>query len=175
MPECLERPRSPAPRRPRRRSSSARSTGSSGSTPRGSAGAWRAPIGDRDQAGVEDEIRRARRRRVAARRRPTCAPSVPGTPPSATIDEAGGLHRDREARHAEHASGRPGSCVFIRNVHWLHALATATSIVSFGPSSISAAKSTAYDTDIVEPLLASGRLTLKADVTAESMSRTAKR
>ena len=39
----------------------------------------------------------------------------------------------------------------MRNVHWLYALAAATSIVSFGPSSSSDAKSTAYDTDIVEP------------------------
>jgi hypothetical protein len=38
----------------------------------------------------------------------------------------------------------------IRKVHWLQALATAMSIVSFGPSSSRAAKSTAYDTDIVE-------------------------
>ena len=60
-------------------------------------------------------------------------------------------------------------------MHWLHALVTATSIVSFGPSSSSAAKSTAYDTDIVEPLLASGRLTLKAEVTAEVRRRTVKR
>ncbi len=67
-----------------------------------------------------------------------------------------------------------GFFTFIRNVHWLHALVTATSIVSLGPSSSSAAKSTAYDTDIVEPLLASGRLTLKADVTAEVSSRRAK-
>src|SRR5262245_21339395 len=50
----------------------------------------------------------------------------------------------------------------VRNVHWLHALAAATSIVSSGPSSSSAAKSTAYDTDIVDPLDASGRLTLNA-------------
>ena len=38
----------------------------------------------------------------------------------------------------------------MRNVHWLHALAAATIIVSFGPSSSSDAKSTAYETDIVE-------------------------
>ena len=56
----------------------------------------------------------------------------------------------------------------MRNVHWLHALAAATIIVSFGPSSSSDAKSTAYDTDIVEPLRASGRLTLKTEVTDDS-------
>ena len=50
---------------------------------------------------------------------------------------------------------------WVRNVHWLHALAAATIIVSFAPSSRSAAKSTAHDTDIVEPLVASGRLTFE--------------
>src|SRR3954466_214749 len=63
--------------------------------------------------------------------------------------------------------------VCVRNVHWLNALAAATSIVSFAPSSSSAAKSTAYDTDIVEPLVASGRLTLKADASDEQPRSTA--
>jgi hypothetical protein len=63
----------------------------------------------------------------------------------------------------------------MRNVHWLHALVTATIIVSFGPSVISAAKSTAYDTESVEPLLAKGRLTLKAEVTADRTRRVRKR
>ena len=67
-----------------------------------------------------------------------------------------------------------GFLVFILNVHWLQALATATSMVSCGPSRRSAAKSTAYDTDIVEPLLESGRLTLNADVAADNSSRMAK-
>ena len=58
----------------------------------------------------------------------------------------------------------------MRNVHWLHALAAATTIVSFGPSSSSDAKSTAYDTDIVEPLRASGRVTLKTEVIDDSAS-----
>src|SRR5690349_16683644 len=58
----------------------------------------------------------------------------------------------------------------IRNVHWLKALAAATSIVSFGPSSSSDAKSTAYETDIVEDRRASGRFTLKTDVIDESSS-----
>ena len=52
---------------------------------------------------------------------------------------------------------------------------TATIMVSLGPISISAAKSTAYDTDIVEPLLASGRLTLKAEVMADVRRRAEKR
>ena len=58
----------------------------------------------------------------------------------------------------------------MRNVHWLNALAAATSIVSFGPSSSSDAKSTAYETDIVEERRASGRFTLKTDVIDESRS-----
>src|SRR5688572_31316920 len=58
----------------------------------------------------------------------------------------------------------------IRNVHWLHALTAATTIVSSGPSSSSDAKSTAYETDIVDPLRAIGRLTLKTDVIDESAS-----
>src|SRR5258708_17140316 len=59
----------------------------------------------------------------------------------------------------------------MRKVHWLTALTAATSMVSFGPSSSSDAKSTAYDTDIVEERLASGRLTLKTDVIDDSSSR----
>src|SRR5688572_5755734 len=58
----------------------------------------------------------------------------------------------------------------MRNVHWLYALAAATNIVSCGPSSSSDAKSTAYETDIVDPLRAIGRLTLKTDVIDESAS-----
>ena len=48
--------------------------------------------------------------------------------------------------------------------HWLNALPAATSIVSCGPRSSSDAKSTAYDTDIVEPLVVSGSVTLSAAV-----------
>src|SRR5882762_9249215 len=55
----------------------------------------------------------------------------------------------------------------VRNVHCAHALAAATIMVSFAPSRSSAAKSTAYDTDIVEPLVASGRLTFNADASDE--------
>src|SRR5437867_2876798 len=62
--------------------------------------------------------------------------------------------------------------VFVRNVHWLQALAAATSIVSLAPRSSSEAKSTAYDTDIVEPLLVSGSVTFSADATDEQPSRT---
>ncbi len=58
----------------------------------------------------------------------------------------------------------------IRNVHWLNALAAATIIVSFGPRSSSDAKSTAYDTDMVEERRASGRFTLKTDVIDDSSS-----
>src|SRR5437764_13471944 len=67
-----------------------------------------------------------------------------------------------------------GLRVFIRNVHWLHALAPATSIVSSAPSISSAAKSTAYDTDIDEPLLVSGRLTFSADASEEKTRRAVK-
>ena len=52
-------------------------------------------------------------------------------------------------------------------MHWLHALAAATSIVGSAPSRSSAAKSTAYDTDIVDPAVASGSVTLNADATDE--------
>src|SRR6185295_3159529 len=59
----------------------------------------------------------------------------------------------------------------VRNVHWLYALAAATIIVSLAPRSSRAAKSTAYDTDIVDPLLASGRLTLSAEASDEKQSK----
>ena len=59
----------------------------------------------------------------------------------------------------------------MRNVHWLQALAAATTIVWSAPRRRSAAKSTAYDTDIVEPLVVSGRLTLNADASDEQTSR----
>src|SRR4029434_9537113 len=58
----------------------------------------------------------------------------------------------------------------VRNVHCAHVLTAATSIVSFAPSSSNAAKSTAYDTDIVELLLASGSVTLSADARDEQTS-----
>ena len=63
-----------------------------------------------------------------------------------------------------------GLRVFIRKVHWLHALAAATSIVASAPSSSSDAKSTAYETDIEEPLLVSGRLTFSAEASEENSS-----
>ena len=63
-----------------------------------------------------------------------------------------------------------GARSLMRNVHWLNALAAATSIVSLGPSSSSAAKSTAYDTDIVDDRRASGRFTLNTEVTDDSSS-----
>ncbi len=64
--------------------------------------------------------------------------------------------------------------VCVRNVHWLHALAAATSIVSFGPMSSSAATSTAYETDIVEPDVVRGRLTFSAEASEDSSSRARK-
>ncbi len=63
-----------------------------------------------------------------------------------------------------------GLLSLMRKVHWLNALAAATTIVSFGPSSSSDAKSTAYDTDIVEERRASGRFTLKTEVIDDSSS-----
>src|SRR3954465_1441501 len=59
----------------------------------------------------------------------------------------------------------------VLNVHCAHARVPATSIVSSAPSSRSDAKSTAYDTDIVEPPEASGRLTLSADASDEQGRR----
>src|ERR1700730_1374853 len=58
----------------------------------------------------------------------------------------------------------------VLNVHWLQALVPATSIVSLAPSKSKDAKSTAYDTDIVEPPEASGRLTFSADASDEQSS-----
>src|SRR5450759_3228790 len=63
--------------------------------------------------------------------------------------------------------------VCVRNVHWLHALTAATIMVSSAPSSSSAAKSTAYETDIVDPLDARGRLTFSAEASDEQPSRNA--
>src|SRR5579885_2830581 len=65
-----------------------------------------------------------------------------------------------------------GDLLCTRNVHWLHALVAATNIVSFAPSSSSDAKSTAYEMDIVDQLVASGRLTLSAEATDEQTSST---
>src|SRR5688500_3975804 len=61
-----------------------------------------------------------------------------------------------------------GFLMVIRNVHWLHALMAPTIIVCAGPSRMSERKSTAYETDIVEPLRAKGRFTLNAEVIDES-------
>src|SRR5262249_50521960 len=61
--------------------------------------------------------------------------------------------------------------VVVRMVHWLQALTAATIIVSLAPSSRSDAKSTAYDTDIVDPLVASGSLTFSAEASDEQHSR----
>src|SRR5437762_10514420 len=75
-------------------------------------------------------------------------------------------------RHAMLKSVRyAGLRSLIRNVHWLHALTAATIIVSFGPSSRSEAKSTEYETDMVEPLRASGSLTLNTDASEDRTTR----
>src|SRR5438046_10154869 len=63
--------------------------------------------------------------------------------------------------------------VCVRKVHCAYALAAATIIVSFAPSRSRAPKSTAYDTDIVEPLVASGRFTFNADASDEHPRRRA--
>ena len=55
--------------------------------------------------------------------------------------------------------------------HWLNALPAATSIVLCGPSRRSDAKSTAYDTDRVDPLVVSGRYTLSDDDIARTLER----
>src|ERR1700730_3084081 len=68
-----------------------------------------------------------------------------------------------------------GERVCVRKVHWLQALVAATNIVASARSSSSAAKSTAYDTDMVEPLEVSGRFTFNADASDEKTSRTKKR
>src|SRR5829696_10189026 len=76
-----------------------------------------------------------------------------------------------KTRHAMLNSVRyVGLRSLMRNVHWLNALAAATSIVSFGPSRSSDAKSTAYETDIVDDRRASGRLTLNTEVIDDSSS-----
>ena len=61
----------------------------------------------------------------------------------------------------------------VRNVHWLHALMAPTIIVCAGPSRINDRKSTAYETDIVDPLRDSGRFTLRAEVIEERSSSVA--
>ncbi len=58
--------------------------------------------------------------------------------------------------------------VDVRNVHCAHALIAPTIIVCAGPSRMRERKSTAYETDMVEPLRARGRFTLNAEVIDES-------
>src|SRR6188768_3362065 len=62
----------------------------------------------------------------------------------------------------------------VLKVHCAQALVPATSIVSSAPSSSSDAKSTAYDTDMVDPPDASGRLTFSAEASDEQISSAAK-
>src|SRR5689334_23490705 len=57
------------------------------------------------------------------------------------------------------------------SVVWLQPLTAPTIIVACGPRSSSAAMSTTYDTDMLEPL-AIGSWTLNADVSAERSART---
>src|SRR5262245_61823574 len=97
-------------------------------------------------------------------------PRCPGTPPSARYAKPAACTvsvRTAMLKIVRYVGFR----CFMRNVHWLHALPMATIIVACGPSRSSAAKSTAYDTDIVDPLLASGSDTLNADVNPETSSR----
>ena len=61
------------------------------------------------------------------------------------------------------------------NVHCAHAPAAATIIVWSAPMRTNDAKSTAYDTDIVEPLCVSGSCTFSADASSEQQIRKKKR
>src|SRR6202521_5182828 len=61
----------------------------------------------------------------------------------------------------------PGFGSFALKVDWAHAPTVPTIIVVCGPSRISEAMSTTYDTDMLEPL-AMGNWILKADVSDES-------
>ena len=65
-----------------------------------------------------------------------------------------------------------GVRVRVLKQHWLKALDAATIIVPCGPMSSNDAKSTAYDTDIVELLVRSGRCTLRTAVADERITRT---
>ncbi len=60
------------------------------------------------------------------------------------------------------------------SVVWLQPLAAPTIIVACGPRRISAAMSTTYDTDMLEPL-AIGNWTLNADVSDDSRTRNSER
>ncbi len=72
----------------------------------------------------------------------TVVARTPGTPPAYRYTKPAAS--TVMARHAMLNSVRcSGFFVFIRNVHWLHALATATNIVSWGPSRSSDVKSIA--------------------------------
>jgi hypothetical protein len=59
--------------------------------------------------------------------------------------------------------------------HWLSALVAAMIIVACGPTRRSDAKSTAYDTDIVELLVRSGSWTLSVAVADDRIRSTANR
>ena len=68
-----------------------------------------------------------------------------------------------------------GLCSLRFRLHCANALPAATSIVSCGPRSSSEAKSTAYDTDIVDPLVVSGSVTLRAALAVARASSARKR
>src|SRR6187402_2224239 len=63
-----------------------------------------------------------------------------------------------------------GLVVDVRNVDCAQALIAPTIIVCAGPSRMRERKSTAYETDMVEPLRARGRFTLNAEVIDDSSS-----
>src|SRR4030095_3472818 len=67
-----------------------------------------------------------------------------------------------------------GDLTCVRKVHCAQALVSATHIVASAPRSSREAKSTAYDTDIVDPLGVTGTLTLKADASDEKKSNARK-
>src|ERR1700730_13652336 len=101
--------------------------------------------------------------------------SAPGTGPPNHGDTSPGAFTAGTRDAMLNSVRCTGERVCVRNVHWLQALVPATNIVASAPSSSSAAKSTAYDTDMVEPLEVSGRVTFNADASEETTSRTPKR
>ena len=133
----------------RRRNSSARSRENSRATCR------------RYAASVDNAIAAATRP-VLIRKYVTAAPASGGAStrilrrPAAEGSrrrEAGAFDRQHERRHAEQRPMHRRPVLVFRIWHWLKALPAATTIVPCGPRASSDAKSTAYDTDIVELLV----------------------
>ena len=112
----------------------------------------------RDEAGVEQEVDRRGADQRAGQRGERHRRAGAAEQPER---EAGALHRDDQRRDAEQRAIERVRAPCLFRWHWLNALPAATSIVSCGPSSSSDAKSTAYDTDIVEPLVVSGSVDLE--------------